>query len=261
VIPLDYWLMRTLRRATPQRAVDLLLDRGIYLKPGADTSEPARVAREYAERVAAHGLSLRGKTVCVVGYGGSVGIGLQLLEQGAATVVLQDPFASTRRARDRSLDPALRDKYGPDRLVLVHEQLDAWARRHPATVDVIVSNSVLEHVADVPGVVAACAALTAPGGLNIHLVDLRDHYFKYPFEMLCYSEPTWRRWLNASNNLNRWRLPDHERAFRAAFAHVDVTVVEHLRDEFRRARPRIRPEFLTGDESIDAATGLRIEAR
>ena len=143
----------------------------------------------------------------------------------------------------------------------VHQPLEQYARRRPASVDLVVSSSVLEHVEDVPSLVRACAELTAPGGANLHLIDLRDHFFKHPFEMLCYDERTWRRWLNASNNLNRLRLPAYRAIFAAAFEHVRVEVESHLRDEFRRARPRIRSEFLTGDEEIDAAALVRVEAR
>jgi len=38
-------------------------------------------------------------------------------------------------------------------------------------------------------------------------------------------------------------------------------LVEHLREEFRRARMRIRPEFLTGYEDVDAAAIARVECR
>jgi len=265
MIPLDYLVLRVLRRATPQPIVDALLDRGIYLKPGRDTSEPQRVAATYVERALAHGIDLSDRTVCVVGYGGGYGVGLYLLEAGARHVILQDPFAPLRAARNRRLPADLRARYlvgdrpDPARITLVHEPLEALAHRSPRSVDLVVSSSVLEHVADVDALIAACAALTAPGGLDVHYVDLRDHYFKYPFEMLCHSGTTWDRFLDASNHLNRLRVPDYERAFRTHFDHIEVTCVEHLRDEFRRARPRIRPEFLTGDEDVDAAAIVRFE--
>ncbi len=264
MVPLDYWLLRLARRNTPQPLVDFLLDRGIYLKPGRDTSDPAGVARFYAERAAAHGRDLAGRRVCVVGYGGGLGVGLHLLEAGAAHVVLQDPFAPTRSARNRGLSAAVRGRWlrdgrpDPERIELVHEPLERHAARHPASADLVVSNSVLEHVADLDALAGACARVTAEGGLNVHVVDLRDHFFKYPFEMLCYSEQTWSRWLDASNHLNRLRLRDYRRIFAGHFPQVDITVTQTLREEFRRARTRIRPEFLTGDDEVDAASQLHI---
>ena len=260
MIPLDYWLLRSIRRNIPQAMIDFMLDHGLYLKPGADTSEPERVARRYEREVAGLGAPLEGRSVCFVGYGGSIGIGLHLLEQGATRVILQDPFAPERSSRNQGIERDLRRRHG-NCLEIVHEHLDAYAARHPGSVDIIISNSVLEHVADIDRVVGACARLMSAEGLNLHYIDLRDHFFKYPFEMLCYSEQIWRQWLNASNNLNRLRILDYERAFACAFDDVRIEVISHLREEFRRTQVRIRNEFLTGDEAVDAAAHIRVEAR
>jgi hypothetical protein len=56
--------------------------------------------------------------------------------------------------------------------------------------DFVVSTSVYEHLDDVDGITCALAALTVPEGQHIHFVDLRDHFFKYPFEMLTFSQTT-----------------------------------------------------------------------
>ncbi len=253
MIPVDYWMMRTIRRALPQGVIDYMLSHSIYLKPSWDTSDPQRHAQLYLERAAHHGISMTGKTVCVVGYGGRAGIGHALLELGAERVILQDPFAPIRRFNDP-------DYKGQGKLVLVHDHLDEIVRREGAFSDIVVSNSVLEHVQDLDVLLRACAGATRAGGINIHYIDLRDHYFKYPFEMLCYSESTWRRWLNASNHLNRLRIPDYQRSFERVFKTVDLEITERLLSDFQRTAPRIRREFLTGDDRIDAASLIRIEA-
>jgi len=67
----------------------------------------------------------------------------------------------------------------------------------------------------VEGITRALARLTRPGGMHLHYVDMRDHFFKYPFEMLTYSKQTWQSWLNPTSNLNRYRIPDYRRAFEA----------------------------------------------
>ena len=105
------------------------------------------------------------------------------------------------------------------------------------------------------------AQLVRPEGLTIHFVDLRDHYFRYPFEMLCYTRKTWDGWLNASNTLNRLRRGEYEAIFRRHFCQVDITTVSALPEEFAQAKPRIRSEFLTGDDSYDATAIIRIESR
>ena len=67
-----------------------------------------------------------------------------------------------------------------------HDDIDKLA--NSPGVDLVLSNSVLEHVQDVDATIKALAALTDSNGMQIHFIDLRDHYFKYPFEMLCYSD-------------------------------------------------------------------------
>lgn len=46
----------------------------------------------------------------------------------------------------------------------------------PASVDVVVSMSFLEHVADVDRAVAAIARITRPGGYGLHRIDTIDHW-------------------------------------------------------------------------------------
>ena len=272
MVPLRYWLMRSLRRHTPQWAVDGMLSRGFYLKPGRDTSAPQESVAAYVESLGRYGQSLAGQTVCVVGAGGGWAIGVHLLEAGAERVILQDPYAPERVWHThRGLSAELLEKHMEstggrwrprrDNLQLVRAPLEEYAAADPASVDAICSNSVLEHVTDVENLVAAMALLLKPHGLTTHFVDLRDHCFRYPFEMLCYSRATWEGWLNASNTLNRLRRGDYESIFRRHFAHVEITTISSLPREFALAKPRIRSEFLTGDDTYDATAIIRIEAR
>jgi hypothetical protein len=104
------------------------------------------------------------------------------------------------------------------------------------------------------------AAATAPGGQHFHFVDLRDHFFRYPFEMLCYSEQVWRSFLNPGSNLNRLRVWDYERLFSSRFQQVSVKVRSSDLPAFRATRARIRPEFLSADDERNAVTEILIQA-
>ncbi len=266
---LHYWTMRLVRRSIPQRMVEWMLDRGVLMQPGLDTRAPEESVAQLAKTCERLGRELRDRTVCVVGYGGSFGIGVALLDAGVRHVILQDPYAPRRHARIRSLDERRWKQYfcerdgawepNPRYLTVVREHLDVYAANHPCSVDVTLSSSVLEHVEHVDRLIEACGLLTRPGGLGVHAVDLRDHYFRYPFEMLCYDEATWRGWLDSSH-LNRWRLPDYERVFARHFAEYRLTVTQALSQEFQRTKHRIRPEFLTGNDEIDSVGTVRIEA-
>jgi SAM-dependent methyltransferase len=129
---------------------------------------------------------------------------------------------------------------------------DPGAANQIAPVDFVLSSSVYEHLDDVEGITRALAKLTKPTGIHIHYVDLRDHFFKYPFEMLSFSESTWRRWLNPSSNHNRYRLWNYRDAFQACFEQVEINVLTREEEAFRKLLPHIRPEFVSGNMDEDA---------
>ncbi|HSO26555.1 MAG TPA: hypothetical protein VLS48_00690, partial [Anaerolineales bacterium] len=98
-------------------------------------------------------------------------------------------------------------------------------------------------------------------GLHVHFIDLRDHYFKYPFHMLTFSQATWQSWLNPTSNLNRYRLADYRRVFEKTFGVVQFDILERDAQHFAALRDRIKPEFLSGDDEMDAVTQIRVCAR
>lgn len=79
------------------------------------------------------------------------------------------------------------------------------------SVDCVCSISVLEHLRAPEAIIAESARVLRAGGWMLNLVDMRDHYFKYPFEMLKYSPGQWRLLTTRAGGagyLNRWRLGD-----------------------------------------------------
>jgi SAM-dependent methyltransferase len=269
VTPPDYLLLRLIRRHLPERVVQLLLQRRFFIKPGLETTAPAKAAERYLGALEAAGRSLRQRSVLIFGYGGGFSVALALLGAGARHVVLLDPYAAPRAALNRRL-AARRNPYlsisgsavipHPEWLTVVHAPLGRYLAGGGQPVDLVFSNSVLEHVDHLDGVVPDLARVTAPGGEQFHFIDLRDHFFKHPFEMLCHSEKVWRRFLNPGSNLNRLRIRDYERLFSQNFTKVTVELLASDLDGFRAVRARIRPEFLTGDESQDAVTRVLLRA-
>jgi hypothetical protein len=119
---------------------------------------------------------------------------------------------------------------------------------------------VYEHLDDVEGITRALAALTKPDGLHIHFVDLRDHFFKYPFEMLTFSERVWYGWLNPSSNHNRYRLWDYRRVFEASFGKAEITVLAQDEQAFERIRPHVLPQFVSANPAENVVTLIRVVA-
>nr|BAL58297.1 hypothetical conserved protein [uncultured Chloroflexota bacterium] len=268
--PLDYLLARFIRRRLPSGITSLLLRRGWIIKPGLETSDPRSAVERYARVLAQYGLSLEGKRVLDFGYGGYFGVGVELLRHGACHVVLCDPFARPDPLRNR----LLLKEYGeflkldrgqvwpePAHFTLLEKDVRQVQPGELPPFDLVLSTSVYEHLDDPLGVTQALARLTHPQGAHLHFVDLRDHFFKYPFEMLCYAESTWRRWLNPTSNLNRYRLWDYRRAFESFFQQVTIEVLGRDEDAFRRVQHRVLPRFQSGDLAQDSVTLIQVFAR
>ena len=269
---LDYIILRFIRHWLPDSAAHFLLHHRLIIKPGYETSNPAAAVNAYLDIMQAQGFNLQDRHVLIFGYGGRFGVGCGLLKAGAASVTLSDRFAPPDDAENAALldlYPALVKKEGSgqilpadDRLRLTNADIrDAACMPGLPAYDLVLSNSVYEHLDDVEGITVALARLTHPNGMHIHNIDLRDHYFKYPFEMLTFSEKTWKQWLNPGSNLNRLRLQDYRAVFERYFEDVKTEVLARELDAFRSVRARIRPEFLSGDELSDSVSLLRVIAR
>jgi len=267
---LPYLIPRLIRHFLPEKLVRSLLLRNIIIHPGLETDNPLAAVKRYVDVLAERGLSFHEKRVLVFGYGGRFDIGVGLLKEGAAQVILCDKFAPPDEAHNRQMfsseenyffmeDKGLRPR--PELITLLEVDIrDGNVTRDIEPVDFVISSSVYEHVDDVEGITRALAGLTKADGLQIHYVDLRDHFFKYPFEMLRFSEGTWRRWLNPSTNHNRYRLWQYRSAFNACFEQVEIKVLTREEESFRKLLPRIRPEFVSGKIEEDAVGVILVVA-
>ena len=254
----------------PVSFAHFLLARGWIIRPGLETGHPEKAAQRYLETLEAVGYLMNGKRVLIFGYGGNFAVGCGLLSQGADHVILCDKYAQPDKERNRELvmlHPGYLTIAGgrvvpdPQFITLIHDDIRLpTIQEHCGLVDIVLSSSVYEHLDDVDGITSALRGLTRPGGIQLHWIDLRDHYFRYPFEMLRYSDKTWKNWLNPTSNLNRFRLQDYEHVFNKYFDRVETTPLNWDPAAFQRARKAIRSEFLSGNDAIDSTTILRVMA-
>jgi Methyltransferase domain len=268
---LRYLLLRLIRHFMPEGLARFLLKRRWIIKPGLESRDPSAAVEQYVQVLSKQDVTLIGKRVLVFGYGGRFAVGVDLLKRGAAHVVLCDHFVLLDTERNRELLSAygmyLKEEQGEvqprgEFITLLHGDIRQESiQKQISQVDVVLSTSVFEHLDDVPGITKALAKLTSPSGIHVHFVDLRDHFFKYPFEMLKFSESVWKNFLNPTSNLNRYRLKDYKREFEANFERIEFKVLEQLVDEFRKAQNQIRAEFKTGDELEDSVGLIHVVAR
>ena len=267
---LPYLIPRLIRHFLPERLVRTLLLRNIIIQSGLETNNPFAAIQRYVDVLSKRGRSFQGKRVLIFGYGGRFDIGFGILKEGAAHVILCDKYAPPDEQHNHQMFASEGQYFAvenkgvrprPEWMTLVEGDIrEVHASGELEPVDIVISSSVYEHLEDVEGITQALAGLTKPDGIHIHYVDLRDHFFKYPFEMLRFSEGTWRTWLNPSSNHNRYRLWDYRRAFQACFGQVDIEVLSREEDAFRKVMPHLRPEFVSGNMEEDAVGVIQVVA-
>lgn len=107
---------------------------------------------------------------------------------------------------------------------------DASATQHlPSTIDVVFSNSVLEHVPGgaIEAIYAEAMRILKPGGIMFHSVNCGDHYAYtdrsiHQLHYLQFSDREWERWNNAFLYQNRLRAKDFTDMARAAGFVIEV---------------------------------------
>ncbi len=220
--------LRHMKEKYSQKRSDLL----------ADSERPFDVFRNMLERCGPD-IDFKGKTVLEVGPGNSLGIGLLFLAHGARKVYLIDrfkhlfwddrdiayhqeiimkieesslPFASSA-AEAVSFDRGT-IVCNPDKLEYRFSD-SATLPLEASSVDCVFSNAVLEHVHRIKDAIQEFARVTRKGGIGIHEVDLRDHFFQQtPLRLLQYPDWLWNlmAW-NRPGYTNRLRFSDYMKHF------------------------------------------------
>jgi len=199
----------------------------------------------------------RGLTVLEAGVGVTNGSCYELAALGARRVWAVEPYAALDAVRDSAqLRAAVRAGGSADPIASGVQRVTAPAAVMDASVDCILSNSVLEHVTDFETFVRDMARVLAPGGCMLHVVDYRDHFFRYPYHFLQWSKATWDRWLNPGDQ-PRWRIRDHCAAFERAGLRVEVIMAEPVPGAFDAVRAAVHPEFAHYSEA-DLATAYGV---
>lgn len=119
------------------------------------------------------------------------------------------------------------------------------------TVDLVYSNSVMEHVAPeaIPGLMREAWRVLGPEGLMMHAVACNDHYAHFDrgisfVNYLQFTEREWRFWNNGLNYQNRLRAPEFPRLARECgfrVVHESRAVRAGTREAL--AAMKVAPEF------------------
>jgi SAM-dependent methyltransferase len=258
----EYVPLRILRRFLFSRQV---LDRiGAFLPyylTNWNESGPDQIVADYRRYLAMAGQTTDGATVVEVGSGRTNSVGYLLAALGAARVICLEPFASLDRVQDEKLlnsIAGLRNttpKRIADRVDRVHSLIGV----RDGSVDIVLSSSVLEHIKDLDTTLGELKRVSRPAGAMLHVVDYRDHFFKYPYHFLQFSRATWEGLLDPGD-LPRWRLSDHVIALRNLGYKVTILDRRDDPEAFRAIKPRLAAQFDPTDPDL-AVTFAAILAR
>jgi SAM-dependent methyltransferase len=260
------------RRAVPTPALFLAM-RLLGMGNGAEEQPDAHLRRSYPG-LGAGELALAGRHVVEIGSGRHARLALQLLAAGAERVTLVDYYAlpldhpgqrATLLADCARLGLAWDDVRRRVRPI-AGEILDLAPADLGAPADLVLSSAVLEHVRDPAAILARCYAWLRPGGATFHMVDLRDHnfHFRYPFEMLAYSDQTWRRWIDLRGgfHVNRWRAHEHLQALAdAGFVQITYAALASDPDALAVVRGRLDRRFRDLPERLLAIAMISLYGR
>jgi SAM-dependent methyltransferase len=256
-----------------------------YLNSRKTTVGGVRRAKMSVDEAVAYGVSIFGKIdqevvktgrwnnkkVLEVGPGDSLATGLLCLSRGAASYCAVDRFQvgmdiEFERQVFRKLFESMTSEQQENCRSVV-EQLgstgtvseDRFVYRNNLPVedapketgfgpfDVIFSNAVLEHVADLPGTLRAFSQLLSSSGIMLHEVDLRSHqtYEKHPLQFLEYPQWLWRMMSSHNGEPNRWRLPHYCRLLKEnGIDPVEISVTESFDTELiELVRPKLCSMF------------------
>jgi hypothetical protein len=267
----EYIVLRLVRHFMPPFFVRLLLRRGWIIQPGLESSNPEEAAKLYQDAFEKLGFDLTGKRILIFGYGGRFGTACALLRAGVHSIVLVEKDTPPDDRANRNLLPRYAEyllqkdnRVIPrgDHIVLLQGDIhDEKIKEQVGLVDIVLSRSVYEHLVNIDAITRTLAEVTQANGIHLHYIDLRDHFFKYPFEMLTFSEKVWHNWLNPTSNLNRCRVRDYQATFGKYFQDVQIKILGQNPDAFEKIKHRIKPEFLSPDEQANSIDQIQIVAR
>jgi hypothetical protein len=179
-----------------------------------------------------------GAHVLEIGPGDNIGVALRFASGGARHVTIMDKFVPLQvsefhrqlyaRLRDglpepdqHRFDQAIDLSNGvhpkPERMTYLQRDIQEAEAHIPAgSVDLVVSNAVLQEVFDTDRMFAVIDQVLSPGGTQIHKIDLSDYgmfakHGYHPLEFLTVPDAVYRYMVESTGQPNR-RLVDYYRS-------------------------------------------------
>ena len=219
-------------------------------------ADPRPLVADYSRHLSRQSFAPAGRSVLEIGVGATNSTAYEFAARFAPAGVLAfEPFVELAAGDNQALLDSTAARHGRPAAPIaaaVH-RITGLAGVPDASIDLVLSSSVLEHVSDPMALFTELRRVLKPDGAMLHLVDYRDHLFKYPLHFLQFSSPARERWLNPGD-LPRWRAYDHlEQLAQAGFA---THIIEQTSEDTALAQvaPYLSAEFRRNDPLLATGT-------
>lgn len=247
---IEYFILRIIRKYLFSE--NILCKYGNFIPYYRTTSgqfSPTPVVEKYLKFTSMQKLSVADKNILEVGVGVTNCTCYGLAINGANFCYAYEPYVKY----NKKLENKLFLKHAEYINVLNKvTRIKDLCKVNPNTIDVIFSNSVLEHVADMDKLCSQLKRIMKNNAWMIHFVDYRDHFFKYQFHFYKYNRKFWEA-LNPG--LSRLRINDHLKIFKKYGFETKIVDKEIAMKEFEKFKNenKIAKEFSNYND-IDLAT-------
>jgi hypothetical protein len=268
-----YKIKRIIRKLLPNSIFNFLIRHNIFFQVPDETFssyEDYLVAIRNKSILSEYNHSFKNKKVMEIGMGGYYGLGLCYLSFGCKSVILQEKYRkhslSVQKKHLIKMKNAMIKKdiaipnqklidlsrknsvFNSQKFKITYEDVhDLIGNIEPCSY--IFTNSVLEHVTDVTSLLKDCYDLLIDSGIMIHYIDLRDHYFKKPFEMLKFSKKTWKFFFDPGH-LNRMRASDYIKIHEKLGMNIlELKIIKKDLNTLEKEYNKIHPNFKKYDKN------------
>ena len=181
----EYLFLRILRKYLfPGNLVNTLQSFLPYYKPNLGITNPFQIIETYESVLHTIGLTFEKAEVLEIGIGSVNNTGYALATKNVNAYYGYEPYARFDLKRDNAFRQALLENHpdrSKDQMTKIVHRVTNLNNLENQKFDIIFSHSVLEHVNDLDALLQSLKKVLKDNGVMIHVVDYRDHFFKYPY--------------------------------------------------------------------------------
>ena len=222
-----------------------------YYRVNTNQFRPELIVDEYNKYFDKNEISWKGKKILEIGCGKTNSTGYEISARSNSEVFLAEPFVVFDQVADNIFLTQISKKYNltKEALAKMVTRVKSFREIPFGHIDIVVSSSVLEHVSNLNKLLEEVTSVSKPEVKMLHIVDYRDHFFKYPYHFLQFSHYVWNNFLNPGD-LTRTRQSEHLRIFDQYGYKTEILYEKKDPKEFEKIYQNIDKCFDKNDQTL-----------